>query len=55
MFAYNIIPHENTRISPYELMFDQKPRLPIDAMFGEVKDDYTANKSTQEYIEDLRE
>ena len=54
VFAYNSIPHETTRVSPYELMFGRKPRLPIDAMFSEAREDAQLNKNTEEYIEDLR-
>ena len=29
-FAYNTAEHESTKFSPFELMFDQKPLLPVD-------------------------
>jgi len=54
VYAYNCIPHESTKVAPFELMFGRKPRLPLDAAFGDLlrKNDNTAN--TQEYITDLR-
>ena len=54
VYAYNCIPHETTRISPYELMFGRKPKLPIDATFEKAREDNIA-RSAHEYIEDLRE
>ena len=54
VYAYNCIPHETTRISPYELMFGRKPKLPIDATFEKAREDNVA-RSAHEYIEDLRE
>ena len=32
-YAYNCTRHETTKISPHELMFERKPRLPIDSLF----------------------
>ncbi|XP_053372981.1 uncharacterized protein LOC123532109 [Mercenaria mercenaria] len=55
VYAYNCTPHETTRVSPYELMFGRKPRLPIDSMFEKAKEDTSINKTAQEYIEDLKE
>lgn len=34
LFAYNTSAHQSTGYSPYELMFGQKPRLPVDALLG---------------------
>jgi len=31
--VYNCTPHETTKISPFELMFEPKSKLPIDAVF----------------------
>ncbi|XP_053380153.1 uncharacterized protein LOC123561773 [Mercenaria mercenaria] len=45
---------EATKISPYELMFGRKPKLPIDATFEKAREDST-RKPTQEYINDLKE
>ena len=33
VYAYYCIPHTSTTVSPYELMFGRKPRLPIDSVF----------------------
>jgi transposase InsO family protein len=54
VFAYNCTPHESTGISPFELMFLRKPKLPIDAMF-ELAGEEPETRNTQEYIEELRE
>ncbi|XP_062375193.1 uncharacterized protein LOC134063614 [Sardina pilchardus] len=34
LFAYNTTIHQSTQHSPYELMFGQKPRLPVDFLLG---------------------
>lgn len=53
VYAYNCTPHESTKVSPFELMFGRKPRLPIDSVFEQARK--PVNKSSSEYIEDLRE
>ena len=34
LFAYNTTVHQSTGHSPYELMFGQKPQLPVDLLLG---------------------
>lgn len=34
LFAYNTTVHQSTQHSPYELMFGQKPKLPVDHLLG---------------------
>jgi transposase InsO family protein len=55
VYSYNCIPHETTKISPYELMFGRKPKLPIDLTFEKAKDDDIQNNNTNDYIEELKE
>jgi len=34
VYVYNVTPHGTTGMSPYELLFAQKPKLPVDFMLG---------------------
>jgi len=54
VYAYNCTPHETTRVSPYELMFGRKAKLPIDATFERAFPE-TGNKVAKEYMEDLKD
>ena len=53
VFFYNSTPHESTKISPFELMFGRRPKLPVDIEFEKAIDDSTT-KTTKEYISDLK-
>ena len=52
-YAYNCTRHETTKISPHELMFGRKPRLPIDSLFDTPVQD-VSNQTTKDYIEGLK-
>lgn len=41
LFAYNTTPHASTGHSPFQLMFGQKGRLPIDFLLGHAEDELT--------------
>lgn len=53
VYAYNCTPHESTRVSPFELMFKRKPKLPIDAVFHQANEN-TYSKTTDEYNDDIK-
>ena len=52
-YAYNCTRHETTKISPHELMFGRKPRLPIDSLFDTPVEN-VSSQTTKEYIEGLK-
>ncbi|KAL6489156.1 hypothetical protein MHYP_G00028970 [Metynnis hypsauchen] len=39
LFAYNTTIHQSTQHSPYELLFGQKPQLPIDRLLGSMEEE----------------
>ena len=51
-YAYNCTKHETTKMSPHELMFGRKPRLPIDSMFDTPIQE--VSKTTKDYVEALK-
>ena len=48
VFYYNRAPHETTKISPYELMFGRRPKLPIDVQYEPVRE--PSNPATKDYL-----
>ena len=54
VYFYNSTPHESIRLSPFEVMFGRKPKLPIDLEYAAITDE-TASHTTKEYIQELRD
>ena len=54
VYAYNCTRHETTKMSPFELMFGRKAKLPVDTVF-ESADEDNEQKTTSEYIKELQE
>lgn len=54
LFAYNTTEHQSTGFSPYELMFGQKPRLPVDQLLG-VADRDSPNSDLGDWMAQHRE
>ncbi|XP_067309059.1 uncharacterized protein [Pseudorasbora parva] len=48
LFAYNTAAHQSTGYSPYELMFGQKPKLPVDALLG--RDEESSSVTAQDWV-----
>ena len=53
--AYRASKHESTGFTPYELVISQKPRMPIDIVFGNVSEDRPKHQTYVDYVKDLRE
>ena len=51
--AYNCTPHETTGVTPQQLLFGTKPKLPIDHVFNWSED--AQEKPAQEYVVDIQE
>lgn len=49
LFAYNTTVHQSTGHSPYELMFGQKPQLPVDLLLGQA-DEEAAVVTTDDWV-----
>lgn len=54
VYAYNCTRHETTKMSPFELMFGRKSRLPLDCMFEAAYVGSSSTKNTREYMDDLK-
>jgi len=55
VYFYNCTPHESARVSPFELMFGRKPRLPVDTVFQNAREQPIPNRATEEYVQELKE
>ena len=55
VYAYNCTKHETTKVSPFELMFGRKPKLPIDSAFQSPMEGSYSSNDTKKYLEDLRD
>ena len=51
-YAYNCMKHETPKVSPHELMFEGKHRLPIDAMVDTPAQE--VSQTTKEYVEHIK-
>ena len=54
VYFYNTTPHESIKLSPFEVMFGRKPRLPIDLEYAAIAEE-TASRTTKDYIQDLKD
>ena len=54
VYAYNTMPQETTRYSPYFLMFLREPRLPVDLCLGAAPPPL-AGVTEHQYVQDQRE
>ena len=55
VYAYNCTKHETTKMSPSELMFGRKSKLPINSAFETPVESSYSSQDTKKYLEDLRD
>uniref|UniRef100_A0A8C5DJ52 Integrase catalytic domain-containing protein n=1 Tax=Gouania willdenowi TaxID=441366 RepID=A0A8C5DJ52_GOUWI len=53
LYAYNTTEHQSTGFSPFELMFGQKPQLPVDFLLG-TSQESPATRSPQDWVDEHR-
>ena len=54
VYYYNCTPHESTKVAPFELLFGRTPRLPVDVLFQNARQESVTPESTKQYLEDLQ-
>lgn len=54
VYFYNCTPHETSRLSPFELMFGRKPKLPVDTVSENAREISAPNRTTKEYVQELK-
>lgn len=47
VYAYNCLPHESAKISPFQLMFGRGLKLPIDTLYEQTREEDTPNTCTK--------
>ncbi|KAL6484143.1 hypothetical protein MHYP_G00061880 [Metynnis hypsauchen] len=55
LFAYNTTVHQSTQYSLYELLFGQKPQLPVDGLLGNVGDEEGKSVDLSDWVAQHRE
>ena len=54
VYSYNAIPHESTKVAPFELMFGRKPLLPVDLRFDSNTRSNASEFIQNDYVKDLK-